>query len=129
MDLKTIGIGALVNAAITIALSFVFLPLSLVGPILGGFLTSYLSKGYEIYDKMDKKDGAVVGAISGLIGGLIIGILFFLGIGGVSTSISAMIGEISSNPLILGYIILQLSLIISMILGSIGGIIGVLVKE
>ena len=101
MDMKTIGIGSIANIALTIVLSLIFFPLSFIGPIFGGFLTSYLSKGYEIYDKMDKIDGAVVGAISGLIGGLIIGLLFFLGVGDVNTLVSAKIGEISNNTLII----------------------------
>jgi hypothetical protein len=128
MDLKTIGIGALVNAALTCVLSLIFFPLFFIGPIFGGFLASYLSEGYEIYDKMDKKDGAIVGAISGLIGGLLIG-LIFLGFGDINTTLSAKIGGICNNTLILGYIIIQLSLIVSFILGLIGGIIGVIVKE
>lgn len=129
MDFKTIGMSVLVNIALTITLSLVFFPLSFIGPLFGGFLTSYLSEGYEIYDKMDRKDGAVVGAISGLIGGLIVGLLFFLSVGNVNITISALIREISNNPLILGYIIIQLSLTVNLILGSIGGVIGVFVKE
>ncbi|WP_231551385.1 DUF5518 domain-containing protein [Methanobacterium sp. SMA-27] len=79
MDWKIIGIGALINAALTIILSWIFLPLFFLGPIAGGFIASYLSKGYEDYDEMDTKDGAVLGAISGIIGGLIIGLLLVLG--------------------------------------------------
>jgi hypothetical protein len=129
MDLKTIGIGALVNIALTIFLSLIFFPLFFIGPIFGGFLASYLSIGYEIYDRMDRKDGAIMGAISGLIGGLIIGLLFFLGFGDINTIMSSKIGIIGNNTLILGYIIIQSSLIVSFILGSIGGVIGVIVKE
>ena len=32
-----------------------------MAPFIGGFLTSYLSKGYENYDHVDEKDGVVVG--------------------------------------------------------------------
>ncbi len=125
MDWKIIGLSALINTALTIVLSLIFFPLLFLGPLSGGFLASYLSKGYEDYEKMDEKDGMVVGAISGLIGGLIIGLLSILGFG----DISAIIGTIAGNTLITGYIIIQLSTIISLVLGLLGGAIGVIVKE
>lgn len=126
MDLKIIGLSALVNAALTIVLSIIFFPLLVLGPLTGGFLASYLSKRYEDYDKIDEKDGMVVGAISGLIGGLLISLLSILGIG----DITATLGVISTgNTLINTYIIIQLSLIMSFVLGLVGGVIGVLVKK
>jgi len=125
MDLKIIGLSALVNAALTIVLSMIFFPLLVLGPLIGGFLASYPSKRFEDYDKMDEKDGMVVGAISGLIGGFLIGLLSVLGIGDIGTTI----GVITSSTLINCYIILQLSLIMSLILGLVGGVIGVLVKK
>ncbi len=126
MDLKIIGLSALVNAALTIVLSIIFFPLLVLGPLTGGFLASYLSKRYEDYDKIDEKDGMVVGAISGLIGGLLISLLSLLGIG----DITATLGVISTgNTLINTYIIIQLSLIMSFVLGLVGGVIGVLVKK
>lgn len=125
MDLKIIGLSALVNAALTIFLSMIFFPLLVLGPLIGGFLASYPSKRFEDYDKMDEKDGMVVGAISGLIGGFLIGLLSVLGIGDIGTTI----GVITSSTLINCYIILQLSLIMSLILGLVGGVIGVLVKK
>lgn len=125
MNLKIIGISALVNSALTIVLSIIFFPLLVLGPLTGGFLASYLSKGYEDYDKMDEKDGMVVGAISGLIGGLIIGLLSILGIGDISA-----IGVIfTGNTLINAYIIIQFILIMSFVLGLIGGVIGVIAKK
>jgi hypothetical protein len=126
MDLKIIGLSALVNAALTIVLSIIFFPLLVLGPLTGGFLASYLSKGYEDYDKMDEKDGMVVGAISGLIGGLIIGLLSILGIGDIIGTLGVIYTD---NTLINAYIIIQLSLIISFILGLVGGVIGVLIKK
>jgi hypothetical protein len=132
MDLKIIGLSALVNAALTIVLSLILFPLLFLGPLTGGFLASYLSKGYEDYNKMDEKDGAVVGTVSGLIGGLIIGLLSILGFGDISTIIgliSSKIGIIASNTLITGYIIIELSIITSSVLGLVGGIIGVIVKK
>ncbi|MCC7551386.1 MAG: DUF5518 domain-containing protein [Methanobacterium sp.] len=132
MDWKIIGISALLSVVLTIILSLIWVPLIFLGPLTGGFLASYLSRGYEYYDKMDKKDGAVVGSVSGLIGGLIIGSLFLLGIGDVNVImklISSQLGAISNKTLIIGYIILQLSIIISFVLGLIGGILGVSQKE
>jgi hypothetical protein len=38
-----------------------------LAPFIGGFLTSYLSKGYENYDHVDEKDGVSCRAVSGLI--------------------------------------------------------------
>jgi len=128
MDWKIIGISAISNAALTIVLSLIFFPLLFLGPLTGGFLASYLSRGYEYYDKMDKKDGAVVGSVSGLIGGLIIGLLFILGIGDIEViinPISSQLGEIGNNTIVMGYIILQLSIVMSFVLGLIGGVIGV----
>jgi hypothetical protein len=131
MDWKIIGPSALINAVLTIVLSLIFFPLSFLGPLTGGFLASYLSKGYEDYDKMDEKDGAVVGAISGLIGGLIIGILFVLGFGDISAIIGLIskIGAIAGSTLIKGYVILEFTLVMSFVLGLVGGVIGVIVKE
>ncbi len=127
MDWKIIGIGALINAALTIILSWIFLPLFFLGPIAGGFIASYLSKGYEDYDEMDTKDGAVLGAISGIIGGLIIGLLLVLGV----SDISAITGLISTKIglILTGYIIIQLSVIMSFILGLLGGVLGVILKK
>jgi hypothetical protein len=128
MDLKIIGLSALVNAVLTIILSVIFLPLSFIGPLAGGFLASYLSKGYEDYAEMDKKDGAVVGTISGIIGGLIIGLLLILG-GGDINALTGLIDGITDNFIIIGYITIQLSVIISLVLGLVGGVLGVIVKK
>jgi Family of unknown function (DUF5518) len=132
MDWKLIGISGLINAALTAVLSLIFLPLFFLGPLTGGFLASYLSKGYEDYEKMDKVDGAVVGAFSGIIGGLIIGLLSLLGFGAISANvglISSQIGEIAGSTYINIYIIFQLSVGISFVLGIVGGVIGVIVKK
>lgn len=81
---------------------------------------------------MDEKDGAVLGAVSGLIGGLIIALLLILGFGpisaiiGIFTKIGVMMGD---NTLIVGYIILQITLVMNFVLGIIGGVIGVIVKN
>jgi hypothetical protein len=133
MEWKIIGLSALFNAVLTVILSLIFFPLSLLGPLTGGFLVSYLGRGYEeYYDKMDEKDGAVLGAISGLIGGLIVGLLFILGFGGISAVIgliSFKLGTIAGSNIILGYILIELSVVVSCVLGSVGGIIGVIVKK
>jgi hypothetical protein len=132
MDWKIIGISALINATVTSVLSFIFFPLAFLGPIIGGFLASYPSKGFEDYEKMDEKDGAVVGAISGGIGGLIIGLLFILGLGNISAVtglISSQIGTMTGSIFIAGYIIIELAIVISSVLGLVGGVIGVAVKK
>ncbi|MDP3065453.1 MAG: DUF5518 domain-containing protein [Methanobacteriaceae archaeon] len=132
MDWKIIGLSSLINAAITIILSVIYLPLLFLGPLVGGFLSSYLSQGYEDYAEMGKKDGAVVGALSGIIGGLIIGLIFILGVGPINDVIgvlSSQIGTITGSIIISGYIVFQLSIVISLILGLVGGLIGVIVKN
>lgn len=132
MDWKIIGLSALINAVLTIVLSLIFFPLFVLGPLVGGFLASYPSKGFEDYEEMDEKDGAVVGAISGGIGGLLIGLLFVLGFGDISAItglISSKIGAMTGGIIITGYIILELAIIISAVLGLIGGVIGVVVKK
>ena len=131
MNWKIIGLSALVNTILTIILSLIFFPLFFLGPLTGGFLASYLSEGFEDYDKMDEKDGAVVGAVSGLIGGIVIGLLFILGFGDINAItglISTKIGIINHITLITGYIIFQFSVIISFILGLVGGVVGVAAK-
>jgi hypothetical protein len=131
MDWKIIGLGALINTVLTITLSYILFPLIFIGPIIGGFLSSYPSKGFEDYDKIDIKDGAVIGAISGLIGGLIISLLFILGFGNIGT----LIGSVSTNmelitgSVIRGLIILNVTVDLSLILGLIGGVIGVVIKK
>lgn len=127
MDWKTIGIGAIVNAVLTIILSWIFLPLFFLGPIAGGFITSYLSKGFEDYEVMDEKDGAVVGTMSGIIGGILIGLLLILGLGDIS-AFTTLIGE-TGIFIISAYVIIQLSVILSLVLGLCGGILGVIVKK
>lgn len=133
MEWKIIGLSAMVNAVLTAVLSLIFFPLSFLGPLTGGFLVSYLSRGYEeYYDKIDEKDGAVLGTISGLIGGFIIGLLFILGFGNISAVmglLSSKIGTLASNTLITGFILIELSMLMSFVLGGIGGVIGVIVKE
>ncbi|MDP1551674.1 MAG: DUF5518 domain-containing protein [Methanobacteriaceae archaeon] len=127
MDWKIIGLGALVNATLTIILSGILFPLFLLGPLIGGFLTSYLSKGFEDYDEMDEKDGAVLGTMSGIIGGLLIGLLLILGFGNISAITG--LAEITGSLVITAYIIIQLSVIISLVLGLVGGVLGVIVKN
>lgn len=125
MKWKLMGVTAVINAVITILLIIIYLPLSIIGPLIGGFLTSYLSNGYEDYEVMDLKDGAVLGAFSGLFGGLILTVLFMI-FGSLNPFLEVFIG---SNTLVLGYAILQITVISSFILGLVGGVIGVLCKN
>ena len=131
MDLKIIGLGALVNIILTTVLSLLFFPLFFLGPLIGGFLSSYLTEGFEDYDVMDEKDGAVVGAISGLIGGLIIALLYIIGFGEINTVlglISPKLGIITGS-IIAGVVVINISATTSLILGLIGGVIGVTIKK
>jgi len=125
MNWKLIGMTAVINAVITILLTIIYLPLSIIGPLIGGFLASYLSSGYEDYEVIDLKDGAVLGAFSGLIGGLILTVLFMI-FGSLNPLLEVFIG---SNTILLGYVILQITVISSFILGLVGGVIGVLCKN
>ena len=125
MNWKLIGMTAVINAAITILLTIIYLPLSIIGPLIGGFLASYFSSGYEDYGVIDLKDGAVLGAFSGLIGGLILTVLFMI-FGSLNPFLEGFIG---SNTILVGYAILQITVISSFILGLFGGIIGVLCKN
>jgi hypothetical protein len=129
MEWKVIGLSAFINAVLTTLLSIYMLPFIFAGPFIGGFLAAYLSRGYEDNAIMDKKDGAVLGAVSGLLGGFIITLFFILGFGTIGVVIKSVIGNIGNNPIILAYIILQLSVIMSFIFGLFGGIVGVFVKD
>ena len=129
MEWKVIGLSAFINAVLTTLLSIYMLPFIFAGPLIGGFLAAYLSQGYEDYALMDKKDGAVLGAVSGLLGGFIITLFFILGFGTIGVVIKSVIGNIGNNPIILAYIILQLSVIMSFIFGLLGGIVGIFVKD
>lgn len=129
MNWKIIGITGLVNAALTIPLSLIAFPLLVLGPLFGGFLASYLSTGYEEYVKMDKKDGAVMGSFSGIIGGLIIALVSILGFGAISNMAGSVSNQMGDGVVLTVYLIFQLTLIISFILGLVGGVIGVMVKD
>lgn len=129
MNWKIIGITGLVNAALTIPLSLIAFPLLVLGPLIGGFLASYLSTGYEEYVKMDKKDGAVMGSFSGIIGGLIIALASILGFGAISNMVGSISNQMGDGVVLTVYLIFQLTLIISFILGLVGGVIGVMVKD
>lgn len=129
MNWKIIGITGLVNAALTIPLSLIAFPLLVLGPLFGGFLASYLSTGYEEYVKMDKKDGAVMGSFSGIIGGLIIALVSILGFGAISNMAGSISNQMGDGVVLTVYLIFQLTLIISFILGLVGGVIGVMVKD
>ena len=131
-DWKIIGLSGLVNAAITIFLIILFYPLFFLGPLMGGFLAAYFSQKYEDYSKMDIKDGAIVGTMSGMIGGLIITLILITGfeaINGLINLISLNINLIPGvDAVVAAYVILQLSLIISITLGALGGLMGIQAK-
>ena len=132
-DWKIIGLGGLFNAVLSIIFIFISFPLFFLGPLTGGFLASYFSQRYEDYAKMDLKDGAIAGIISGMIGGLIITIILIMGFEAIEVIINLISLEIGiipgANTLVAAYIIFQLSIIISIILGALGGAIGIMVKN
>jgi hypothetical protein len=132
-DWKIIGLSGLINAVLTIIIIIIFFPLFFLGPLTGGFLASYFSQGYEDYDKMDLKDGTIVGTFSGIIGGLIITLILIMGFETITTIINLISLEIGiipgANTGIAAYIIFELSIIISTILGALGGLIGIKVKK
>ena len=43
-DWKAVGIGALVNAVLTMVFTLVLFPLFFLGPVIGGFMATYLSR-------------------------------------------------------------------------------------
>lgn len=133
IDWKTIGIGALINAVLTMVLALIMFPLFFLGPVIGGFITTYLANDNLSYYGGKATDGAVEGAISGVIGGLLIGIIFILGFGAISAIIGLIFTEIGliagTISLITGLFITLISVIIGGVLGAIGGVIGLSVKE
>jgi hypothetical protein len=130
---KIIGLSGLLNAAITILLIILYYPLFFLGPLIGGFLASYRSAKYEDYTEMDVKDGAIVGVISGIIGGLIITLILITEFEAVTSLINLITLNVDLIPgdsvAIAAYIILQLSMIISITLGAIGGVMGIHAKN
>lgn len=130
-DWKIIGLSGLVSAIFSFVLALIYFPLFLLGLFIGGFLASYFSKSYEDYAVMDRKDGAIIGMLSGIIEGLIFSLLLIFGLGAISNLvglISTGMGTIT-DIILAGYLVFQLTLIISMILGALGGVAGVIVRK
>ncbi len=125
-DWKAIAIGSIINAVLTIVLLLAFFPLFFLGPLIGGLLTSYISREYPVFEE---RDGAVAGALSGIIGGIIIGLLFIFGFGAISAIIGLIFTKIGlvagTITIILGLFITVLTVFIGAVLGAIGGIIGI----
>jgi hypothetical protein len=130
-DWKIICLSGLVGAVLSFVLFLVYFPLFILGPFIGGFLASYFSRSYEDYTGMDRRDGAVIGVFSGIVGGLILSLLLIFGLG----AINSILGLISTGMgattdiILAGYVIFQLSVIVCMILGALGGVVGVIVKK
>jgi hypothetical protein len=130
-DWKIIGLSGLLSAALAVILLIVYFPLFFIGPLIGGFMAVYYSRGYEDYYEMDRKDGAVIGVLSGIIGGLITGLFFLLIPGILTTFVGVLNTHLGAfwNGLLAGYLIIQLTVVSGMILGSVGGIIGFNLKK
>jgi hypothetical protein len=128
-DWKAITLGSIINAVLTIVLLLAVFPLFFLGPIVGGILTSYLSREYPVFTE---KDGAVAGALSGIIGGIIIGLLFIFGFGALSAIIGLIFSQVGvvagTITIIVGVFITVLSVFIGAVLGAIGGVIGILLR-
>lgn len=129
-DWKAITVGSIVNAVLTIVLALAVFPLFFLGPIIGGILSSYMSKEYPIFEN---KDGTIAGAISGVIGGIIIGLIFILGFGALSAVVGlifAKVGLVAGTiTTILGLFITVLTVFVGAVLGAIGGLIGVTLRS
>lgn len=130
-DWKAIAIGSLVNAVLTMVFTLVLFPLFFLGPVIGGFMATYLSRDFSFIN--NPTEGAADGAVAGVIGGLIIGIIFILGFGALSailglifTQIGAVAGTIT---LITGLFITFVTVIVGGLFGAIGGVIGLSVRE
>jgi len=50
-DWKAVALGSIINAVLTIVLLLAVFPLFFLGPLLGGFLTAYLSREYPDFDE------------------------------------------------------------------------------
>lgn len=128
-DWKAVGIGALITAILTIVLAIFIFPISFLGPIIGGFLTIYLMS-----DEVEEtKDSVVYGAMAGVIGGLIIGILTILGLGAIGALIGILLAKvglfIGVVGVIIGLFITIISIFICGVLGAVGGVLGMFVRE
>lgn len=125
-DWKIIVLSGFLGAALALILSIIYLPLFFIGSFIGGFLAVYYSRGYEDYYEMDVKDGAVIGVFSGIIGGLITGLFFLIMPGMIITVIGIINTHFGTfgDSLLAGYLIIQITVVTGMILGTVGGIIG-----
>lgn len=122
-DWISIGIGAVINAALTIVLALIFFPLFFLGPIIGGFVTVYL-----IRDEFESESGIIHGGLAGILGGLIIGILSLFGVGIVAALVSLLLAELGVALGAIGAIFVifftVLTMLVCGVLSAIGGAIG-----
>ena len=129
---KVIGLCGLFSAVVSGVVAMIYFPLFFLGPLIGGFLAVYFSGAYEdYYEKMDRKDGAVIGVLSGIIGGLILGSFLVLSTGTLDSVISLINAKLGTlaDAILAGYLILQLTVIVGMVFGGLGGYIGFIVKK
>jgi hypothetical protein len=126
IDWKAVGVGSIINAALTIVLTVAFFPLFFLGPLVGGLLATYIGQG-------EKKDAPVEGALTGIIGGLIIGILFIAGFGALSAIIGLIFAKIGlvagAMTLIAGLFISLVAMFLGGVLGAVGGFLGAEIRE
>lgn len=132
-DWKAIGLGAIINAVLTIVLTLAVFPLFFLGPVIGGFITTYMSEDNVRQVRRNPTEGAADGALSGVIGGLIIGAVFIIGFSALSAIIGLVFQQIGiiagTITIITGLFITLLAVIIGGVLGAIGGVIGFATRE
>lgn len=130
-DWKIIGLFGLFNAVVSVIAVFIFFPLAILGPLAGGFLATYYSRGYDdYYGDIDLKDAMVIGVLSGIIGGLLAGFTLIFATGTVAifagflnTKLGALVDSILA-----GFLILQIFVVVNMVLGALGGLLSFKVK-
>jgi len=136
-DWISIGIGAVINASLTIVLALIFFPLFFLGPIIGGFVTIYLIRD-EFESRRtfhvraikieDFESGIIHGGLAGGLGGIIVGILSLFGVGIVATMVGLLLAELGVAVGAIGTLFVILFTVITMIvcgvLSAIGGAIG-----
>ncbi len=125
-DWIAVAIGAIVNGALTIVLALIFFPLFFLGPIIGGFVTTYLLKD-------EHESGLIHGALAGVLGGLLIGILSLFGVGIVAGVVAILLSGLGLAIGAIGAIMVIFLTILAMLIGgvlsAIGGAIGEYVQS
>ncbi len=118
IDWEAIGVSAILNFILSIILIFIFSPLSILGPIIGGFIYNRMS----IYPNETISGGALSGAISGLLTGIIVtlGVTSFTLVLGIFASAGVASGAIGA---LAGILITIVMIIVNALLSVLGAVI------